>query len=350
MPRLPYNWLIFIRIEKLEHYFLRPLHSEKSLEEHEPCTRDRKPKTTGDRPASSGSASTKYDILGALKISFQESKTQYIATSEDGFPAFGIRAGSDVKSPYRLFLPEKLFSEFSILARVQPTTRRGGYLFAVVNPLETVVQLGIKLSPAGPGTNVSLIYTHPGHFPSQVIADFITEKLVHNWVKFAFQVNNDNITLFLNCKKHGTVSVRREPQQLVFDSASTLYIGQAGPIIKDSFEITYELVILKFIEEVLCRILTININILQIIRHKKSSQQDETENLTDNDTIHSPSGETPADEQNDDASEEVDAENVQESSQDTTVQVSARATLKTGQKKKVNGNITATNFRGSYRP
>ncbi|KAF5269868.1 hypothetical protein FQA39_LY08540 [Lamprigera yunnana] len=65
----------------------------------------------------------------------------------------------------------------------------------------------------------------------------------------------------------------------------------------------------------------------------ESSQQDETENLTDNDTIHSPSGETPPDEQNEDASEEVDAENVQESSQDTTVQVSARATLKTGKKR-----------------
>ncbi|KAF5294660.1 hypothetical protein FQA39_LY02792 [Lamprigera yunnana] len=64
----------------------------------------------------------------------------------------------------------------------------------------------------------------------------------------------------------------------------------------------------------------------------ESSQQDETENLTDNDTIHSPSGETPADEQNEDASKEVDAENVQETSQDTTVQVSARATLKTGKK------------------
>ncbi|KAF5289754.1 hypothetical protein FQA39_LY03671 [Lamprigera yunnana] len=66
----------------------------------------------------------------------------------------------------------------------------------------------------------------------------------------------------------------------------------------------------------------------------ESSQQDETENFTDNDTIYLPSGETPADEQNEDASEEVDAENVQESSQDTTVQVSARATLKTGKKRK----------------
>ncbi|XP_031337196.1 uncharacterized protein LOC116166381 [Photinus pyralis] len=177
-----------------------------------------------------------YDLLGALKITFQESKTQYIATSEDGFPAFGLKAGSDVKSPYRLFLPEKLFPEFSILARVQPTTRRGGYLFAVVNPLDTVVQLGIKLSPAGPGTNISLIYTHPSQFPTQVLAEFITEKFVHNWFKFAFQVFSDNVTLYLNCKKFGSVNIKRERPQLVFDSASTLYIGQAGPIIKDPFE------------------------------------------------------------------------------------------------------------------
>lgn len=171
-------------------------------------------------------------------MNFEESKTLYVATGEDGFPAYGLRAGSDVKSPYRLFLPEKLFPEFSILVRVQPTTRKGGYLFAVVNPLETVVQLGIKLSPASSGTNISLIYTHPSQYPSQVVASFVVEKSLNNWIRFAFQVTEDAVALYFNCKKFGSSPVQREPVQLVFDSASTLYIGQAGPFLKEPYEVS----------------------------------------------------------------------------------------------------------------
>ena len=47
----------------------------------------------------------------------------------------------------------------------------GGYLFAVVNPLETVVQFGVRISPGGPGqSNISLYHTHPEvRFTSQVL-------------------------------------------------------------------------------------------------------------------------------------------------------------------------------------
>ena len=46
----------------------------------------------------------------------------------------------------------------------------GGYLFAVVNPLDTLVQLGVSIGPGGPGqSNVSLYYTQPSaQFSSQV--------------------------------------------------------------------------------------------------------------------------------------------------------------------------------------
>lgn len=47
----------------------------------------------------------------------------------------------------------------------------GGYLFAVVNPLDTLVQFGVWIGPGGPGqSNISLFYTPPTtHFASQVI-------------------------------------------------------------------------------------------------------------------------------------------------------------------------------------
>lgn len=207
-----------------------------------------------------------------MKQSFKESKTQYVATSQDGFPAFGLRSGSDIKRPYRLFLPERLPQQFSILVSVQPTSQRGGYLFAVVNPLETVVQLGVKLSPTEFGTNVSLVYTDPLSFPSQVsgllvflapfiewneafyckinllecshvyflqtIASFEVGKLTKKWTRFAFEVNTENVTFYFNCKEYSRQAVIRNPMILEFDSASTLYIGQAGPLLEEPYEVS----------------------------------------------------------------------------------------------------------------
>lgn len=86
-----------------------------------------------------------HDILQAIKIPFQDLKTQFFDNGLDGFPAYGLRPGSEIKSPYRLFMPEKLYPEFSIVATVRPNTREGGFLFAVVNPMDTVVQLGVEV-------------------------------------------------------------------------------------------------------------------------------------------------------------------------------------------------------------
>lgn len=84
-----------------------------------------------------------YDILGAVEIPFKDIKTQYVdEDGHDGFPALGFRAGSDVKIAHRQILPEKLPAEFSILVRAKPRSRKGGFLFAVVNPYDTVSFIG----------------------------------------------------------------------------------------------------------------------------------------------------------------------------------------------------------------
>lgn len=62
----------------------------------------------------------------------------YFDQGFDGFPAFGVMPGSDIKSPYRLSLPERLYADFSIVCTVSVKSSSGGFIFAVVNPLETV--------------------------------------------------------------------------------------------------------------------------------------------------------------------------------------------------------------------
>lgn len=137
-------------------------------------------------------------------------------------------------------MPEKLYSEFSITATVRPANKEGGFLFSVVNPLETVVQLGVQLIPSGPGLmNISLLYTDANAYAlSQTIASFVVPSFAKKWSRFALKVTNDNVTLFLNCHEFDTVAVKRAPLELVFDSASTLYVGQAGPLIRGAFHVS----------------------------------------------------------------------------------------------------------------
>lgn len=60
------------------------------------------------------------------------------------------------------------------------------------------------------------------------------------WARFSLRVRGNDITLYFNCKEHGTVVAQRKPRELMFDSASTLYIGQAGPIVKGAYEVSLQ--------------------------------------------------------------------------------------------------------------
>lgn len=92
-------------------------------------------------------AETDFDLMeAAVSLIDDNDKNHYIADGYDGFPSFGFRLGSEVKQPYRMYLPEKLPAEFTLVASFKPLSVRNSYLFAVLNPFETVVQLGIRIS------------------------------------------------------------------------------------------------------------------------------------------------------------------------------------------------------------
>ena len=79
----------------------------------------------------------------------------YYVSGDDGFPAIGIRENADIKKPYRLVVPERLYQDFSITAVVRPDSPSGGFLFAVVDPTELIVQLGVSVSLIFPLTHDS---------------------------------------------------------------------------------------------------------------------------------------------------------------------------------------------------
>ncbi|KAL1445374.1 hypothetical protein MTO96_045060 [Rhipicephalus appendiculatus] len=169
---------------------------------------------------------------------------------------FGPRA--DVKFPYRLLLPAALFRDFALHAVFRPATAHYAsghaaevpsssiqdeqFLFAVVNPSETLVQLGLAVSRDA--SHVSLYYTDVSmHLGSQRLATFRLPKQAtgpHGWIRLSLTATGNQLSLeLLNCSTLQDVRmaqhVTRIPKELVFDHASTLYLAQAGPILGGTF-------------------------------------------------------------------------------------------------------------------
>ncbi|XP_050545563.1 collagen alpha-1(XVIII) chain-like isoform X2 [Daktulosphaira vitifoliae] len=192
----------------------------------------------GQRFQDSKSFSDEHDLQHAIKVPFEDPQL-FFDNGEDGFPAFGIKPGSDIKSPYRLFLPEKLYPEFAIVANFKLNSINGGFLFAVVNPMENVVQLGVQVKPtSSESLNISFLYTDVTKYPSSsnVLATFSVPWKITKYVRISLKVTKENVELNGRCITPQNVSVIRDPTELLFDSASTLYIGQAGPLIKGAFD------------------------------------------------------------------------------------------------------------------
>ncbi|KAH8370664.1 hypothetical protein KR093_004542 [Drosophila rubida] len=155
---------------------------------------------------------------------------------EDGFPAFKFLSTADVKSAFKVLLPEKL-ADFAILSTYRLSSLKGGYLFSVVKPMDTVVQLGVHLSPVIKNSyNVTLVYAQPDQIAGIRLASFPVAYVPDKWNSIVFQVFSDSVVFFFDCKVVNTTAIVRDPFELTFASASTLYIAQAGPVIGGNFE------------------------------------------------------------------------------------------------------------------
>lgn len=179
-----------------------------------------------------------YNLLSALG----EAENVELGESYDGFMAFNFKQNSNVKFPYRMILPEKIL-DFVIMSTIKPESTKGGYLFSVVNPLDTVVQLGIHFSQViNDKWNISILYTDANvHSMSMSLAKFEVP-FKKQWSAIAFKVLHNKVTFYSDCNETQSVSINRDPVELVFDSASTLYLVQAGNILKGHFEVsTYKL-------------------------------------------------------------------------------------------------------------
>jgi hypothetical protein len=149
------------------------------------------------------------------------------AKGQEGLPAIGLRRGAEIVVPYRLYLPKRFFRNFAILASVKPSDSTGGYLFAVVNAFDTVVDLGVIIESAGGSqSNITLVYTDSRVETSSVaLASFLVPDFTNQWSQFAFEVKDDTVVLFYRCVRFATRKVLLEFIKNHCQYAQNLAIG-----------------------------------------------------------------------------------------------------------------------------
>lgn len=128
-------------------------------------------------------------------------------------------------APSRLYMPPDFFAEFSILMRIRPADARGGYLFANVNPYDTVVQLGnvttllrtkhtlpigVLLTSTSDGDyNITLAYTPSNEDVTRALTSFVMPPFVGEWTDIALAVRDTSVTLYVQCAEYQRHKVER---------------------------------------------------------------------------------------------------------------------------------------------
>ncbi|KAK0425870.1 hypothetical protein QR680_009433 [Steinernema hermaphroditum] len=182
---------------------------------------------------------TDVDLLVPIESLVNADPRVYRTKGLDGLPAVGMQRGIEIAVPYRLYLPKRFFRNFAVVATVKPKDRQGGFLFAVLNAFDTVVDLGVSVESAGGAqTNISLFYTDSRvEASSRVLASFLVPEFANQWTQLALEVSDDSVALYFRCVRFATRQVNRMPLQLEMDDAHKLYIGSAGPIVGGAFEV-----------------------------------------------------------------------------------------------------------------
>ena len=118
-----------------------------------------------------------------------ESETIKFTTGFDGFPAFLFVSETDIRSPARNILPG-IYADFSILVTTKPTNDNGGFLFSILTPDDTIIQLGLSVLYSAPErTNITLYLTdHLRSDTSIPIATFDVKSFTNEWTRFSLKV------------------------------------------------------------------------------------------------------------------------------------------------------------------
>ena len=161
----------------------------------------------------------------------------------DGYPVFMISERADIHKPAQEYF-QKIYRDFSIVTAFRLDSNASCFLFSILNPDQTLVQFGLRLSAIdGSEQTISLYYTDfRFDDSSKAIAEFRVPSFVNQWKQLALKVQDDEITLYLDCNKYDTKLHTRNTMELPLESGSTLYLAQGGDMFGEKFVVSNSVV------------------------------------------------------------------------------------------------------------
>ncbi|OQR78603.1 collagen alpha-1(XVIII) chain-like, partial [Tropilaelaps mercedesae] len=95
--------------------------------------------------------------------------------------AISLALNSNVRIPHRLVLPAELPHHFMLSSRLKSESPLGGFLFAVLDSSDTVIQLGLYMHPVDNfKQNITIYYSDTRR--NNPIAEFVIDDLTGSWI------------------------------------------------------------------------------------------------------------------------------------------------------------------------
>lgn len=175
------------------------------------------------------------DLLSAIGIPDSKRGISY-SVGLDGAPAFEFKENAVIKEPAQAYFKDQIYKDFAIGITVKPYKRTGGFLFAVKNLYNTVVQFGVELT----GNQLKLHYTLEARYAksSTVIATFDIGDIYNKWTKLSIKVKDNAVTLYKNCANLGSVVVQGGGGPMDVEGGANLYVGRAGDNFNNVFAVS----------------------------------------------------------------------------------------------------------------
>lgn len=177
----------------------------------------------------------KTNLLEAIGIPDNKRGISY-SVGVDGLPAFQFKENAVIKEPAQAFFKDQIYKDFAIGITVKPFKRTGGFLFAVKNLYNTLVQFGVELT----GNQLKLYYTPDVRYAttSTVIATFDIGDIYNKWTKLSIKVKDNAVTLYKNCANLGSVTVTGKGGPLDVEGGANVYVGQGGDNFNNVFTVS----------------------------------------------------------------------------------------------------------------
>lgn len=163
-------------------------------------------------------------------------------TGYEGFPAYNFGPNANVGRLTQSFVPEPFFTDFAIIVTLKPSSSRGGVLFAITDPSQKIVHLGLALTPVEDKTQrIVLYYSEPGFADTMEVASFKVPDMTQQWNRFTLTVKNEEVRLYMDCEQYHSAPLKRSKQPLSFKTGSGIFVANAGSTGLERFVVCHHL-------------------------------------------------------------------------------------------------------------